>query len=163
MPRERLRCDPLSDHALQLFPKAGHRLCADRRENADRCIFRCLTRCRHLGGRYAGLATRFSRRDFERKSRCPESPKDNWPAPILLKYSGAKTWSAFAHGASQWSIFQNADGSYDITGYRTHPDGILGARSRTKGSFFRRRQCRSCGRSNDCHSARRGAQEVEVT
>lgn len=53
----------------------------------------------------------------------PNPPKDDWPAPILLKYSGAKTWSAFARGASQWSIIQSADGSYSITGYRTHPDG----------------------------------------
>jgi hypothetical protein len=39
-------------------------------------------------------------------------PKDNWPPPVLLKYSGAKTWSAFARGASQWSIIQDTDGIY---------------------------------------------------
>ena len=50
-------------------------------------------------------------------------PKDNWPPPVLLKYSGAKTWSAFARGASQWSIIQDGDSSYHIVGYRTHPDG----------------------------------------
>jgi hypothetical protein len=27
-----------------------------------------------------------------------------WPRPILLKYSGAKTWSVFARNASLWSI-----------------------------------------------------------
>lgn len=53
----------------------------------------------------------------------PNPPKDAWPAPILLKYSGAKTWSAFARGASPWSIIQDGDGSYHIAGYRTHPGG----------------------------------------
>jgi hypothetical protein len=40
----------------------------------------------------------------------------------LLKYAGAKTWSAFARGASQWSI-QGADGNYQIVGFREHPKG----------------------------------------
>jgi hypothetical protein len=52
----------------------------------------------------------------------PPPPKDNWPRPVLLKYSGAKTWSAFARGASQWSI-KEKDGKYQIVGYRTHRDG----------------------------------------
>ena len=29
----------------------------------------------------------------------PPPPKDNWPPPVLLKYAGVKTWSAFARGA----------------------------------------------------------------
>jgi hypothetical protein len=53
----------------------------------------------------------------------PNPPKDNWPPPVLLKYSGAKTWSAFARGASQWSIVQDKGGNYQIVGYRNHPDG----------------------------------------
>jgi hypothetical protein len=52
----------------------------------------------------------------------PNPPKNNWPRPILLKYSGAKTWSAFARGASMWSIDEE-NGVFAITAYRDHPDG----------------------------------------
>lgn len=52
----------------------------------------------------------------------PNPPKDDWPPPVLLKYAGVKTWSAFARGASQWSI-KEKDGKYQIVGYRTHRDG----------------------------------------
>ena len=52
----------------------------------------------------------------------PNPPKDNWPPPVLLKYTGAKTWSAFKRGASTWSIKEN-DENYQIVGYRTHRDG----------------------------------------
>jgi hypothetical protein len=53
----------------------------------------------------------------------PNPPKNKWPPPILLKYTGAKTWSAFARGASQWSIIQDKHGNCQIIGYRNHPDG----------------------------------------
>ncbi len=52
----------------------------------------------------------------------PNPPKDDWPPPVLLKYAGAKTWSAFARGASQWSIKEKG-GKYQIVGHRTHRDG----------------------------------------
>ena len=52
----------------------------------------------------------------------PNPPKNNWPQPILLKYSGAKTWSAFARHASLWSIDEE-NGIYSITQYKEHPDG----------------------------------------
>lgn len=52
----------------------------------------------------------------------PNPPKDNWPPPVLLKYTGAKTWSAFKRGASTWSI-KEKDENYQIVGYRTHRDG----------------------------------------
>jgi hypothetical protein len=52
----------------------------------------------------------------------PPPPKDNWPPPVLLKYAGVKTWSAFAHGASTWSL-KEKDGAYEIVGYRTHQKG----------------------------------------
>jgi hypothetical protein len=45
----------------------------------------------------------------------PNPPKDDWPPPVLLKYAGAKTWSAFARGASEWSI-KEKDGKYQIVG-----------------------------------------------
>lgn len=52
----------------------------------------------------------------------PNPPKDKWPAPVVPKYAGAKTWSAFARGASLWSI-KEMNGAYRIVGYRTHPRG----------------------------------------
>jgi hypothetical protein len=52
----------------------------------------------------------------------PNPPKDDWPPPVLLKYAGVKTWSAFARGTSQWSI-KEKDGKFQIVGYRTHRNG----------------------------------------
>lgn len=52
----------------------------------------------------------------------PNPPKDDWPPPVLLKYAGVKTWSAFARGAAQWSI-KEKDERYQIVGHRTHRDG----------------------------------------
>ena len=52
----------------------------------------------------------------------PPPPKDKWPPPVLLKYAGVKTWSAFARGAATWSI-EETDRNYQIGGYRDHPDG----------------------------------------
>jgi hypothetical protein len=52
----------------------------------------------------------------------PPPPKDKWPPPVLLKYAGVKTWSAFARGAATWSI-RETEGNYQIGGYRDHPDG----------------------------------------
>jgi hypothetical protein len=57
-----------------------------------------------------------------RKNIIVPVPKGKWPAPVLLKYAGVKTWSAFAHDASPWSI-EEQDGQYQIVGYRTHPKG----------------------------------------
>ena len=54
----------------------------------------------------------------------PNPPKNRWPRPILLKYSGAKTWSVFARNASLWSIDEE-NGVYSIAGYKEHPDGYL--------------------------------------
>ena len=48
----------------------------------------------------------------------PPPPKDDWPPPVLLKYAGVKTWSAFARGAAVWSI-EETDGNFLIVGYRT--------------------------------------------
>jgi hypothetical protein len=48
--------------------------------------------------------------------------KGKWPAPVLLKYAGARSWSAFARGASMWSIDEEKE-TNRITGYRDHADG----------------------------------------
>jgi len=54
----------------------------------------------------------------------PNPPKNNWPPPILPKYAGEKTWSAFARSASLWSVETNNTESR-ITGFRKHSDGYL--------------------------------------
>jgi hypothetical protein len=46
-------------------------------------------------------------------------PKDLDAAPILLKYAGVRSWSAFYRNASTWSITEE-EGAYQILGYRKH-------------------------------------------
>jgi len=41
----------------------------------------------------------------------------NFPPPVLLKYAGVKTWSAFARGTRTWSV-EHTEGLYQIVGYR---------------------------------------------
>jgi hypothetical protein len=69
-----------------------------------------------------GLRRAFSDAIARKNEFVPNPPKNNWPQPILLKFSGAKTWSAFARNASLWSIDED-NGIYSITGYKEHPDG----------------------------------------
>ena len=52
----------------------------------------------------------------------PIPPKNNWPPPVLLKYAGVKTWSAFMRGASTWNI-KEVSGHYEISGHRIHRKG----------------------------------------
>jgi hypothetical protein len=52
----------------------------------------------------------------------PPSPDDARKAPVLLKYTGDKSWSAFKRGASYWSIYEK-NGNYQIKGHRTHQKG----------------------------------------
>jgi len=46
----------------------------------------------------------------------------NFPPPVLLKYAGVKTWSAFARGTLTWSI-EKFEGRYQIVGYRKNAKG----------------------------------------
>jgi hypothetical protein len=52
----------------------------------------------------------------------PPSPEDARKPPVLLKYTGDKSWSAFKRNAALWSINEK-DGIYQISGYRTHEKG----------------------------------------
>lgn len=54
----------------------------------------------------------------------PDTPliKGKWPAPVVLKYGGVSTWSAFARDASTWNIEENG-GIYQIVGHRVHSKG----------------------------------------
>ena len=42
--------------------------------------------------------------------------------PVILKYSGDKSWSAFMRDASCWSIYEK-DGVFQIEPFRVHPKG----------------------------------------
>ncbi len=42
--------------------------------------------------------------------------------PVILKYTGDKSWSAFMRGASAWSIYEK-DGIFQIEPYRVHQKG----------------------------------------
>lgn len=54
------------------------------------------------------------------------TPKRNaFPPPVLPKYAGEKTWSAFMRGASDWDIFEK-DGNYEITPNQKDPQGGQG-------------------------------------
>lgn len=69
-----------------------------------------------------GLHRAFSDAIARKNAFVPNPPKNNWPRSILLKYSGAKTWSAFARDALLWSIDEE-NGTYSITAHKEHADG----------------------------------------
>ena len=69
-----------------------------------------------------GLRRAFLDASAGKNAVVPPPPKDKWPPPVLPKYAGVKTWSAFARGAATWSI-DESDGNFQIIGYRDHPDG----------------------------------------
>jgi hypothetical protein len=50
------------------------------------------------------------------------SVEDARKPPVMLKYTGDKSWPAFMRGTSPWSIYEK-DGKYQIEGYRTHRMG----------------------------------------
>jgi hypothetical protein len=52
----------------------------------------------------------------------PRYPPGGHPQPVVVKYAGVKSWSAFAHGTLPWGITER-DGNFQILGYRRHPDG----------------------------------------
>jgi hypothetical protein len=49
-------------------------------------------------------------------------PKALRAPPLILKYAGVKSWSAFFRNASTWNITED-DGVYKIMYYRKHPKG----------------------------------------
>jgi hypothetical protein len=52
----------------------------------------------------------------------PRYPPGGHPPPVVVKYAGVKSWSAFARGTLPWGL-NESDGKYQIIGYRRHPDG----------------------------------------
>ena len=41
--------------------------------------------------------------------------RDDWPPPVVLKYAGVKSWSAFERGLRVWDLKEN-DGIFQIVG-----------------------------------------------
>jgi hypothetical protein len=53
----------------------------------------------------------------------PDSSPDDHPDPVVPKYAGVKTWTAFARGTSVW-LLNERDGVYQIQPYkRSKPRG----------------------------------------
>jgi hypothetical protein len=52
----------------------------------------------------------------------PRYPPGGHPQPVVVKYAGVKSWSAFARGTLPWGISER-EGNYQIVGYCRHPDG----------------------------------------
>jgi hypothetical protein len=70
----------------------------------------------------AGLRQAFRDTIARGNAIVPNPPKNNWPPPVLLKYAGVKSWSAFMRGAVVWSI-KELDEAYQIVGHRVHAKG----------------------------------------
>lgn len=66
--------------------------------------------------------TRAFRDTIARKNSAVPLIKGKRPPPVLLKYAGVQTWSAFARDASTWNIEEN-EGIYQIVGHKMNPKG----------------------------------------
>jgi hypothetical protein len=56
----------------------------------------------------------------------PDVPKllrREWPPPVVLKYAGVKSWSAFERGMLLWNIAEK-DGIYQIAGHTKQANGM---------------------------------------
>jgi hypothetical protein len=54
----------------------------------------------------------------------PKLRRREWPPPVVLKYAGVKSWSAFERGMMLWSI-EEKDGVRKIVGTRKGSDGAM--------------------------------------
>lgn len=53
----------------------------------------------------------------------PMLRRDQWSPPVVLKYAGVKSWSAFERGMQLWDI-EDKDGVYQIAGSAKQPNGM---------------------------------------
>ena len=53
----------------------------------------------------------------------PTLLRREWPPPVLLKYAGVKSCSAFERGMLLWNIVEK-DGIYQIAGHTKKPNGM---------------------------------------
>lgn len=54
----------------------------------------------------------------------PKLRRREWPPPVVLKYAGVKSWSAFERGMMLWSI-EEKDGVWKVIGKRQSSDGAM--------------------------------------
>jgi hypothetical protein len=54
----------------------------------------------------------------------PMLKRREWPPPVVLKYAGVKSWSAFERGMALWGI-EERNGIWQIVGKRKKPDGTM--------------------------------------
>jgi hypothetical protein len=53
----------------------------------------------------------------------PMLRRREWPLPVLLKYAGVRTWSAFERGMRHWSL-KEKDGIFRIVANEKQSDGM---------------------------------------
>jgi hypothetical protein len=53
----------------------------------------------------------------------PMLRRRDWPPPVVLKYAGVKSWSAFARGMRLWGIVEK-DGCFQIAEQEKKSDGM---------------------------------------
>jgi len=53
----------------------------------------------------------------------PMLRRREWPPPVVLKYAGVKSWSAFERGMRLWSISEK-NGNFQIAEQEKQPNGM---------------------------------------
>jgi hypothetical protein len=53
----------------------------------------------------------------------PIPHRRDWPPPVVLKYAGVRSWSAFERGTMLWSI-EKRDGSFQIARQKKQANGV---------------------------------------
>lgn len=53
----------------------------------------------------------------------PKLRRREWPPPVILKYAGVRTWSAFERGLLAWEI-EEKDGTFRIAGNTKRSNGM---------------------------------------
>jgi hypothetical protein len=48
--------------------------------------------------------------------------RSDWPAPVVLRHAGVKSWPVFERGMLLWGL-EEKDGVFEIVGKRKKPDG----------------------------------------
>lgn len=53
----------------------------------------------------------------------PMLPRREWSAPVVLKYAGVRSWSAFEKGMSLWGLDDDKNGQFALIGKRKQANG----------------------------------------
>jgi hypothetical protein len=81
--------------------------------------------------------------------------------PLILKYAGVKSWSAFFRNASMWSIRED-EGAYKILSYRKTSQRLLSTGRRAGNPTSDGDDGRRCRRPHDCYSSERSTAGLRV-